>query len=56
MPFLEIEALIELGRLWLDMGRKRDAIGAANEVLKICERTGFKLYEGEAKVILAEAK
>ncbi len=55
MPFLEIEALLELGRLWLDMERYEDAIREANQVLNLCERTGFKLYEPEAELILARA-
>ncbi len=55
MPSLEIEALLESGRLWLDMKRYEDAIQEANHVLKLCERTGFKLYEPEAELILARA-
>jgi tetratricopeptide (TPR) repeat protein len=54
MPDLEIEALLESGRLHLDKGRHKDAIRAANEVLKICTRTGFKLYEPEAEVVLGK--
>ena len=55
VPFLEIEALLESGRLHLDMGRHEDAIGDAKEVLKICTRTGFKLYEPEAEIALSKA-
>jgi len=52
VPDLEIEALLEFGRLHLDMERHEDAIRDAKEVLKICARTGFKLYEPEAEVVL----
>jgi len=55
MPFLEIEALLEYGRLGLDMGRYEDAIGDAENVLKICGRTGFRFYEPGAEVVLAKA-
>ncbi|MEW6608043.1 MAG: tetratricopeptide repeat protein [bacterium] len=52
---LEIEALLELSRLWLDMKKYKEAISQANQVLKLCERTGFLLYEPEAELILARA-
>jgi tetratricopeptide (TPR) repeat protein len=55
MPDLEIEALLESCRLHLDMGRHKDATRDANEVLKICARTGFKLYEPEAEIVLGKA-
>jgi tetratricopeptide (TPR) repeat protein len=55
MPALEIEALLESGRLHLDMGRHEDAISDAKEALKICVRTGFKLYEPEAEIVLGKA-
>ncbi|MFH0775098.1 MAG: tetratricopeptide repeat protein [bacterium] len=55
MPYLEIEALLESGRLHLDMERYADAISEANQVLKLCARTGFKLYEPDAELILARA-
>ncbi|MCK4733997.1 MAG: tetratricopeptide repeat protein, partial [Methanophagales archaeon] len=55
MPYLEIEALLESGRLYLDMGKHEDAIRDANEALKICTGTGFKLYEPEAEVVLGKA-
>jgi tetratricopeptide (TPR) repeat protein len=55
MPFLEIEALLESGRLGLDMGRYEDALGDGENVLKICERTGFKFYEPGAEMVLAKA-
>jgi tetratricopeptide (TPR) repeat protein len=55
MPSLEIEALLESSRLHLDMERHEDAIRDANEVLKICARTGFKLYEPEAEIALSKA-
>ncbi|MCK4734583.1 MAG: tetratricopeptide repeat protein, partial [Methanophagales archaeon] len=52
MPELEIEALLEFGRLHLDKGKHEDAVRDAKEVLKICERTCFKFYEPEAEVVL----
>ena len=55
MAFLEIEALLESGRLRLDIGRYEDAIGDADNVLKICERTGFRFYEPGAEMVLAKA-
>jgi tetratricopeptide (TPR) repeat protein len=55
MPELEIEALLESGRLHLDIERHEDAIRDATEVLKICARTGFKLYEPEAEIVLSKA-
>ena len=54
MPDLEIEALLESGRLHLAMKRHEDAIRDAKEVLKICNRTGFKLYEPEAEIVLVK--
>ncbi|MCK4732032.1 MAG: tetratricopeptide repeat protein, partial [Methanophagales archaeon] len=54
-PALEIEAMLEFSRLHLDIGRHKDAIRAANEVQKICARTGFKLYEPEAEIVLGKA-
>jgi tetratricopeptide (TPR) repeat protein len=54
-PALEIEALLESSRLHLELGRHKDAIHDAKEVLKICARTGFKLYEPEAEVVLGKA-
>lgn len=55
LPFLEIEVLLESGRLHLDMERHEAAIRDATKVLKICARTGFKLYEPEAEVVKAKA-
>jgi len=55
MPYLEIEALLESGRLHLDTKSYPDAISEANQVLKLCDRTGFKLYEPDAELILARA-
>jgi len=52
---LEIEALLESGRLRLGLKKYESAIQNANEVLKICFRTGFKLYEPDAELILARA-
>ena len=54
-PDLEVEALIERGRLSLDIGNEEDAIGDARHVLKICGRTGFRFYEPEAEIILGKA-
>ena len=54
-PAIEIEALIESGRLGLDLGKHEDAIIDANEVLKICERTGFRFYEPGAEMVLTKA-
>ncbi|NQE53703.1 hypothetical protein C5S29_08925 [ANME-1 cluster archaeon GoMg3.2] len=54
-PKLEIEVLLEFGRLHLDIGRHEDAIRDAKEVQKICARTGFKLYEPEAEIVLSKA-
>ena len=54
-PAIEIEALLEYGRLDLDMGRYEDAIGDADQALKICGRTGFKLYVAKAEMVLAKA-
>ena len=54
-PALEIEALLEYGRLGLDVGRYEDAIGDADNVLKLCGRTGFKFYEPGAEIVLAKA-
>ena len=54
MPVLEIEVLLESGRLHLYMGRHEDAIRNAKGVLKICAWTGFKLYEPEAEIVLGK--
>jgi len=55
VPDLEIEVLLEYGRLRLDLERYEIAIKDANEVLKLCFRTGFRLYEPDAELILARA-
>ncbi|MCP4263592.1 MAG: DUF4062 domain-containing protein [Planctomycetes bacterium] len=55
VPDLEIEALLEYGRLWLDMERYGDAIRDAKETLKLCGRTGFRFYEPEAEIVLGKA-
>jgi tetratricopeptide (TPR) repeat protein len=56
VPDIEIEALLESGRLQLDMERhEEEAIRDAKEVLKICNWTGFKLYEPEAEIVLSKA-
>jgi tetratricopeptide (TPR) repeat protein len=54
-PSLEIEALLERGRLRLDMGKYEDAISDVGQVLKICERTGFRFYEPGAEIVLGRA-
>jgi tetratricopeptide (TPR) repeat protein len=54
-PALEIEALLEFGRLHLDRGKPEDAVNACQAVLKLCERTGFKFYEPEDEVVLGKA-
>jgi tetratricopeptide (TPR) repeat protein len=54
-PALEIEALVERGRLNLDMGKCEDAISDAEQVLKICGRTGFRFYEPGAEIVLGRA-
>ncbi len=53
-PDFKIEVLLEFGRLYLDIKKYEDAIRDANEVMKICERTGFKLYEPDAEVVFAK--
>ncbi len=55
VPELEIEALLEFSRLDLDRERYEDAICKATDALKLITRTGFKLYEPEAELILAKA-
>lgn len=52
---IEIDVLLERGRLWLDMGKYEDAFGDAERVLKICGRTGFRFYEPEAEIVLGKA-
>jgi tetratricopeptide (TPR) repeat protein len=55
MPELEIEALIEVGKLYLEKKEYKSAIDRANRILRLCKRTGFKLYEPDAELILAKA-
>ena len=55
IPDLEIEALIERGRVRLDTKDYDDAEVDSNAVLKLCERTGFELYEPEAEMVLSKA-
>ncbi len=55
VPFLEIEALLESGRLKLDIREYKDAVDSARQVLKMCGRTGFRFYEPGAELILAKA-
>jgi len=54
-PQLEIEAMLERGRLWLDMEKYGDAIRDAEQVLKIYGRTGFRFYGPGAEIVLAKA-
>jgi len=54
VPDIEIEVLLGFSRLDLDRERYKDAIHKANETLKIVDRTGFRLYEPEAELILAK--
>ena len=54
-PAIEIEALLESGRLGLDMGRYADAISNGDQALKICGRTGFRFYEPGGEIVLAKA-
>lgn len=59
-PSLEIETLIERAHLGVaiygndDIKLDLDPISDIETVLKLCERTGFRLYSPEAKVVLAE--
>ncbi len=55
VPELEIGALLERGRLWLDIEDEKGAIADANDVLKICSRTGFRFYEPAAEIVLGKA-
>ena len=55
MPELEIESLMEHGRMCLQKERHEDAIRNAREVLKICRRTGFRFYEPDAEIVLGKA-
>ncbi len=56
MTFIEIEALLERGRLNLDIEKYEEAIGDAEQVLKICGRTGFRFYEPGAEIVLAKGQ
>jgi tetratricopeptide (TPR) repeat protein len=51
---LEIETLLEFGKLWLDMRKNKEAIRNANEVLKLCGRTGLRFYETGAEIVLGK--
>jgi tetratricopeptide (TPR) repeat protein len=53
MPDIQIEALIEQGRLFLDLEQYGDAKDAAEEALTIIKRTGFWLYEPDSLITLA---
>lgn len=39
----------------LDIRKYKEAIRDANEALKLTSRTGFKLYEPDAEIVLAKA-
>jgi len=53
MPELQIEALIEQGRLFLDLEQYGDAKSVADEALTIIKRTGFWLNEPDSLISLA---
>jgi len=55
VPDLEIESLLESARLNLDTQEYEDAIGDAEQVMRICERTGFRFYEPGVEIVLAKA-
>jgi tetratricopeptide (TPR) repeat protein len=55
MPYLEIEALIEVAKLYLEKKDIKSAIDTAEQILNLCKRTGFKLYEPDAELILSKA-
>jgi tetratricopeptide (TPR) repeat protein len=52
---LEIEALIESAKLYLEKKEYKSAIERADKIIRLCERTGFKLYEPDAELILSKA-
>jgi tetratricopeptide (TPR) repeat protein len=54
IAFLEIDALIELGRLNLETKEYKIATDYLENALKLVNRTFFKLYEPEAEVVLAK--
>jgi nucleoside phosphorylase/tetratricopeptide (TPR) repeat protein len=54
IPFLGIEALIERGRLKLETDKYSEAVDDLNNTLMFCDRTGFKLYEPDAEIVLAK--
>ncbi|MEW6103090.1 MAG: adenylate/guanylate cyclase domain-containing protein [bacterium] len=54
VPYLEIEALIEFGRLKLEINDYKGCEKDLQNALKLCAHTGFKLYEPEAELILAK--
>jgi tetratricopeptide (TPR) repeat protein len=54
MPYLEIEALLESAELNLATGHPEEAKHDADQVLKICARTGFKFYEQHTNEILSK--
>jgi tetratricopeptide (TPR) repeat protein len=54
MPYLEIEALIEVGKLYLEKKDPKSAIETANKIIELCKRTGLA-NEPDAELILAKA-
>jgi tetratricopeptide (TPR) repeat protein len=54
MPELEVEALVEFGKLKLETKDYKGAEADSNQALKLIDRTGFKLYEPDAEVVLAK--
>ncbi|MBI4721897.1 MAG: hypothetical protein HY769_02685 [Candidatus Stahlbacteria bacterium] len=55
VPYLKIEALLEAGKLNLDIGKIPEAICNSDEILLLVARTGFKIYEPSAELILSKA-
>lgn len=54
ISFLEIETLLARGLLGVDTKDYAGAATDAKHVIKLVDRTGFKLYEPDAEVVLAK--
>lgn len=54
VPDIEAEALTERGRVYLEIEKYKEAEADLNAVLKIVERTSFKLYAPDAEITLAK--
>lgn len=54
LPYLEIEALIERGKLRLEINDNKGAEKDLKKAITLCERTGFKLYLPAAEEALRE--